>query len=139
MGVVAGSIRTWGGDMDTEAVGLFLRGQCSCLQRGLERAEDETAVAIVLRSHEACHGAWLSLIAALERPSPAAAALVANLYNFHGRVVGSLERGPDLRLDAGLRADVRRLLGDRLATLTEETLGAVQAAAVTAIAPPPRG
>lgn len=109
--------------LDREAAALFLRAQASWLRRGLRLAADPVEVGVVLGTHDRSHESWVELIAAAERAGGHdAAAAIAALYGFHGRVVGSLERRMDLRLDAAVQEQVRRMLADRLTTMTEETL-----------------
>ena len=104
--------------LDRRRAVRFVRTQSWWLERGLTRAEDATAVGIVLGTHDASHEAWLALIAALEADGDTGAGAVAALYEFHGRVVGFLERGLDQRLDPGVRSGLRSLLKTRLAQLT---------------------
>jgi hypothetical protein len=104
--------------LDTHAASWFLQSQASWLVHGLDRADDATAVAIVLGRHEAGHGTWLALIADIERIDAALSEELSSLYAFHGRVVGSLERGPDPRLCREVHLQVRRLLRRRLLALT---------------------
>ncbi|HWH32472.1 MAG TPA: hypothetical protein VNU01_07355 [Egibacteraceae bacterium] len=109
--------------LDREAAALFLRAQASWLRRGLRLAEDPVEVGIVLGTHDSSHESWVELIAAVERSAGApAAGVVSALYGFHGRVVGSLERDMDLRLDAAVQAQVRRMLADRLTEMTEQAV-----------------
>jgi hypothetical protein len=112
--------------LDAPAAAAFLRAQASWLRRGLRLATDPSEVGSVLGTHDASHGSWVSLIAEVERlVGDDAAQQVSQLYGFHGRVVGSLERGLDLRLDAGVQAQVRRMLAERLTQLTDEAVGAL--------------
>lgn len=131
MGVIRGFCSPWSADDDAAASGrlvdrnraaLFLRAQSSWLRLGLGRADDPTAVGIVLGAHDASHESWLALIAALEAEDAEAAERVSALYWFHGRVVGSLERGADRRLGADALAGVRSLLAAMLGRLTEEAV-----------------
>lgn len=120
----AAAWRTGAGMLDAHAASWFLQSQASWLIHGLERFEDPTAVGIVLGRHDAGHESWLSLISDIERHDHTLADTLSTLYGFHGRVVGSLERGPDPRLGHEVHLQVRRLLRTRLLALTA---GAVEA------------
>lgn len=109
--------------LDRTGAALFLRAQASWLRRGLRLADNPTEVGLVLGTHDASHESWVALIAEIERTLGAeAAGTVAQLYGFHGRIVGSLERGMDLRLDTTIQGQVRRMLADRLTQMTEEAI-----------------
>lgn len=113
--------------LDRDAAALFLRAQASWLRRGLRLADNPVEVGIVLGTHDGSHESWVELIAAVERGVGAqAAATVATLYGLHGRVVGSLERRMDLRLDPDVQAQVRRMLSDRLTEMTEQTVALLE-------------
>jgi hypothetical protein len=112
-----------------QATCVFLRTQAAWLTHGLERADDPTSVGIVLARHDVCHEHWLDMIAHLDGGDEQLAGQVATLYAFHGRIVGCLERGPDQRLGADVRAEVRRMLSRRLAAMTDECIASVGAAA----------
>lgn len=113
----------------------FLLSQAAWLRRALERADDPTEVGTALGSHDASHEAWLHLIASVERTAGHdAAQQVAVLYGFHGRVVGSLERGLDLRLDPGVARQIRRILAERLQELTAAAVATITTAASTTAA-----
>lgn len=105
----------------------FLSAQASWLELGLRTCEDTPLVASALQAHERGHETWLALIGAAERAGegPVADRLAA-LYQFHGRLVGVLEGGPDGRVDAVTCAEVRRLLGERLVLLTDQTIAALR-------------
>ncbi|CAN5865501.1 hypothetical protein BH23ACT8_BH23ACT8_18960 [soil metagenome] len=107
-----------GGHDDADAAALFVRAQVSWLRRGLERADDCTAVAMVLAVHDAAHREWLELLPRLDGPARAAA---DELYAFCGRVAGTLQRGPDPRLPAATSAAVRALHAERLTGLARAT------------------
>lgn len=112
---------------DADAAAAFLSSQAAWLQHGLDRADDPTEVGIVLGTHDATHEQWLQLIGDVERHvGDEAAAEVSLLYGFHGRVVGSLERGSDLRLEPAVVAQIRRMLSERLASLTGAAVAAVR-------------
>jgi hypothetical protein len=114
--------------LDRTAAATFLRAQASWLRRGLRLVGDAVEVGLVLGTHDASHESWVDLIAAVERAlGEEAAQKLSQLYAFHGRVAGSLDRGMDLRLDEGVRAQVRRMLADRLTELTEEAVAALTA------------
>jgi hypothetical protein len=115
-----------------DAIALFLRTQASWLAHGLARADDPTAVGIVLGRHDVSHERWLGVIAYLDRVDQTVAEQLATLYAFHGRIVGCLERGPDPRLGADVHQEVRRMLSRRLAAMTSECVTAV-AAPLTAV------
>jgi hypothetical protein len=130
MGVISGACR-WNeggsGNLDTDAAVLFMRAQAAWLHKGLQHAEDPTAVGIVLGAHDTSHESWLGLIAAVHRSLGAAAASeVSRLYGFCGRVVGCLERGPQHRLEPDVTTQVHRLLANRLTSLTEAAVRTVQ-------------
>lgn len=127
MGVIYGFAAPWASDggtgvrqIDIDTATLFLRAQASWLRQGLERSADPAAVGIVLGSHDASHESWLALIGLVERLDADVAEALSTLYGYHGRVVGSLERGFDTRLDADVLCEVRRMLSDRLEQLTDE-------------------
>lgn len=114
--------------LDRTAAAMFLRAQASWLRRGLRLVGDAVEVGLVLGTHDASHESWVDMIAAVERGlGDEAAQKMAQLYAFHGRVAGSLERGMDLRLDETVRIQVRRMLADRLTELTEEAIAALTA------------
>jgi hypothetical protein len=117
-----GPPRSSGCGLDVERAVLFLEAQASWLRRGLARAADPVAVGVVLGSHDACHESWLALIAHADQVSRDASQVLASLYGLHGRIVGTLERGTDLRLDAVVADQVRSLLGTRLDELTAEAV-----------------
>lgn len=115
---------------DAEVATLFLRAQASWLCRGLRRAGDPIAVRLVLGSHDACHGRWLTLIDhAGQSLRPDIAHQLAELYAYHGRVAGSLERGVDGRLDPEVADNVRALLAAQLSRLTEAAIDRLRRAA----------
>lgn len=108
-------------ELDPAGAALFLRAQASWLRRGLRLADDATEVGVVLGTHDSSHESWVTLIAAVSHDlGPGAAAEVSQLYGFHGRVVGSLERGMDLRLEPEVQRQVRRMLAERLTDMTEQ-------------------
>lgn len=109
--------------LDAPRAALFLRAQASWLQQGLDRVDDPAAIGIVLGTHDASHESWCALICALEQTAPDLAADVSGLYAYHGRIVGSLERGLDRRLEPSVRAQVHAMLAKRLTELTA-TVGA---------------
>lgn len=110
---------------DTYATVTFLRAQASWLARGLTHGTDPTAVGLVLGAHERAHERWVDLIASLhQRLGADAAQTVATLYAYHGRVAGSLERGPGF-LDPDTAAVVRNYHAERLLQLTEVTVAAL--------------
>lgn len=114
--------------LDRTAAAMFLRAQASWLRRGLRLVGDAVEVSLVLGTHDASHESWVDLIAAAERAlGKDAAQKLSQLYALHGRVAGSLDRGMDLRLDEAVRAQVRRMLADRLTELTEEAVAALSA------------
>lgn len=113
--------------LDGDAAERFLRSQCSWLQKGLHQACDPPEVTRVLSAHDTCHHSWLGLIAAVnEALGDVPARILATLYAFHGRVAGSLERGPDPLLSEEVCADVRALLECRLTTLTDGAVDALR-------------
>jgi hypothetical protein len=116
---------------------LFLRSQSAWLRRGLEAAEDPAAVGVVLSVHEASHERWLGLIGELEAAGDPSAPAVSGLYEFHGRIVGFLERGLDRRLDARVCKGIRSLLVLRLRELTCDTVHAVERGAPAPTPTPP--
>lgn len=130
MGLIHGFHAPAGDDgqcvLDRETAVLFLRCQTSSLRRGLDRACDKTAVAMVLASHDTGHASWLALIAAVDEAiGPESADTLAALYAFHGRIAGVLCRGPDPRLSATVSECVRSLLADRLTELTDAAVTAL--------------
>lgn len=111
--------------LDQDAAARFLREQCASLRAGLEKACDAAAVTRVLSVHDASHQAWVELISAVhDTRGDAAARTVANLYVFHGRLAGSLERGPHPGLSATVCAEVRALLDAHLGQLTDAAVTA---------------
>jgi hypothetical protein len=130
MGVISGAC-LWdeggSGTLNTDAAILFMRAQAAWLHKGLQHADDSTAVGIVLGAHDTAHESWLGLIAAVHRClGDAAAQEIATLYSFCGRVVGCLERGPHERLEADLRTHVHELLASRLESLTDAAVSKLQ-------------
>jgi hypothetical protein len=127
MGVIQGFASPWDGKrhatVDVAAASLFLRAQASWLCRGLTRNDDPAAVGIVLGAHDASHESWLTLIAATQvSHGDDTAQEIAALYGFHGRVVGSLERGLDRRLETRVADHIRELLAERLRDLTQAAI-----------------
>jgi uncharacterized protein YPO0396 len=112
--------------VDARTACTFLQAQGQWLAHGLEHASAPDVVGTVLGMHDASHEAWLDLIAAIERADEAAAQEVAALYGYHGRVVGSLERGLDPLLTGAVQHQVRRLLVRRLETLTAQAVELVE-------------
>lgn len=116
--------------VDADATAAFLRAQAAWLRRGLVRAGDPVAVALVLAAHDRSHERWVRLVATVTRGCGAAAGQrVAALYGFHGHVAGSLERRACELLDPPLAREVRRMIAERLADLIEATVAAVTDAA----------
>jgi hypothetical protein len=111
--------------MNVDAAAHFLRGQASWLCRALMGPGDPSAVGTVLGAHDRSHESWLTLIAGVARVDDDAAQRLASLYGLHGRIVGSLERGIDLRLADDVAEQVRRLLSLRLQEATDEAITAL--------------
>ncbi|MDP9405817.1 MAG: hypothetical protein M3O86_04330 [Actinomycetota bacterium] len=100
------------------------------MRRGLDRASDPVAVALVLGAHDRSHERWLRLVATVTRGcGDAAGQRVAALYGFHGQVAGSLERRACELLDPPVAREVRRMIAGRLDDLTEATVTAITEAA----------
>ena len=113
--------------LDRAAVDEFLRAQHSALRGALARSDDHAVVDQALALHDACHQSWIALIAAVGATvGDQAARAVSALYTFHGEVAGRLERCPDPRLSATVRAEVRALLDARLVQLTKAAFAALQ-------------
>lgn len=109
--------------LNRAAAATFLRQQATWLHRGLQNACDHDAVGEVLAAHDTFHRMWIELIAAVNRTcGEDAARTLSALYAFHGHIAGTLERGPDPRLDTGTCAQVRALLDGHLVQLTEAAL-----------------
>ncbi|MGH3665475.1 MAG: hypothetical protein ACRDU8_05210 [Egibacteraceae bacterium] len=112
---------------DLRTAATFLRGQAEWLRRGLACATDPEEVGIVLAAHEGSHERWVGLVATAHRAlGPDAAQTVATLYGYHGRIIGSLEQRTAALLDAGTAAQFRALLAERLTTLTEVAVEALE-------------
>lgn len=123
--------------LDRAAVDEFVLAQHTALRGALARADDLALVDRALALHDACHQSWIALIAAVGATvGEEAAYAVSALYTFHGEVVGRLERCPDPRLSAAVRADVRALLDARLVQLTKAAFAALQCPAEPRAAAP---
>lgn len=115
--------------LDVDAARAFLHAQADCLHHGLDHADDPLVVRAVLRAHDTGHGTWLSVIAAAESAGSAATDALADLYGFHGRVAGALERRLADQPCASMDGGVRSLLSARLRRRTEDTVAALAGAA----------
>jgi hypothetical protein len=104
--------------LDADAASTFLHSQARWLAHALDKANVPEIVGTVLGLHDASHEAWLELIADVERLDERSAQDLAALYSYHGRVVGSLERGLDPLLNGSVQVQVRQLLADRLEAMT---------------------
>lgn len=111
----------------TDDVARFLTEQAECLASGLEHAEDPLAVRAVLRSHDGAHDRWLRLISGMTSHDPGAADELAALYELHGRVAGSLERGGRRIGDRALQEHARALLAQQLRSTTARAVAALPA------------
>lgn len=115
-----------GNTLNRLAAAAFLRQQALWLHRGLQNACDHAAVGEVLTAHDTFHRVWIELIAAVNQAcGEDAARTLSALYAFHGHIAGTLERGPDPRLDSGTCAEVRALLDGHLVHLTEAALSLI--------------
>jgi hypothetical protein len=103
----------------------FLREQARALGAGLRRSDDPALVATALTAHESSHESWLDLLARTEG-DPALAERLATLYQFHGRLVESLDRGLDGWLNPRAAHEIRAVLADRLDECTEATVAALR-------------
>lgn len=112
--------------MDARAACSFLRSQARWLAQALDNADTADVVGTSLGVHDASHAAWLDLIADVERLDSDAAAAVSAVYSYHGRVVGSLERGLDPLLTGQVQGQVRQLLGRRLESLTTAAVNLIE-------------
>lgn len=102
-----------------EEVAAFLRTQATWLDRGLVHADRPVVVSLVLEAHARAYETWLDLINSLSAAGcEVAAAEVAGLFAFHGRVVGAIEQLHQTWLAAELGIEVRRVL---LRSLDERT------------------
>ncbi len=98
----------------------FLRTQAAWLDRGLVHADRPVVVSLVLEAHARAYESWLGLIHSLSAAGcEVAAAEVAGLFAFHGRVAGALERLHESWLGGELGVEVRRVL---LRSLDERTV-----------------
>jgi len=89
----------------------FLRTQAAWLDRGLVHADRPVVVSLVLEAHARAYESWLELIHSLSAAGcEVAAAEVAGLFAFHGRVAGALEHLHETWLDGELGLEVRRVL-----------------------------
>jgi hypothetical protein len=89
----------------------FLRTQATWLDRGLVHADRPVVVSLVLEAHARAYESWLELIHSLSAAGfEVAAAEVAGLFAFHGRVAGALEHLHERWLDGELGIEVRRVL-----------------------------
>lgn len=105
----------------------FLREQAEALCTGLRATSSPALLATALNAHEASHETWMCLLARLERDGPPQlAADLETLYEFHGRLVESLERGLDGWLNAQAAYEIRRVLADRLAECTAMAVAALR-------------
>lgn len=103
---------------------VFLRRQQASLLRRLRDANDGTDSAQPPVS--AAHCKWLAVIAAAGEANGAdAAQRVARLYEYHGRVAGSLERQRQIPLPPPAAQELRRRLASRLAGLTADAVAAI--------------
>lgn len=138
MGVVQGysplrDARRSSRGLDRAAAELFLRAQCAWLRQGLARADDPTAVRLVLAAHDTTHPSWIALIGQVRAVlGPDAADSVGALYALHGQVAGTLVRGSNPLLDPSVTAAVRGFLHGRLRTLTDRAVGVLDDGAGTA-------
>lgn len=114
-----------GTDVDRDCA--FLREQAEALCNGLRSTGDPAYLATALTAHEASHETWVCLLARLEREGPPQlAADLELLYDFHGRLVESLERGLDGWLNAEAAFEIRTVLADRLADCTAMVVAALR-------------
>lgn len=104
----------------------FLRGQAQWLQRGLLNSSDRVVVDLVLSAHDRSHERWVVLIGQIgDTLGEQAAADVASVYAYFGRVAGSLDAGTMETLCPNVAAQARHLLAERLTDLTETAVESV--------------
>jgi hypothetical protein len=105
-------------DVDRECT--FLREQAAALGEGLRYSDDPACLATALTAHDASHEHWLHLLAHIERTGPPELAEdLSMLYEFHGRLVESLERGLDGWINTQACYEIRTVLADRLTDCTD--------------------
>lgn len=110
----------------------FLRGQAQWLRRGLQHADDNVALSVVLAAHDRSHERWVTQIHAVEHALGEGAAVALNqTYAYLGRVAGSLEAGTMKLLDPDVATQARHLLAARLTDITEQTVEALWKAAAS--------
>lgn len=104
-----------GGLRGPEAL-AFVSTQSAALERALQDPS-RLAAQVAIDLHEASHECWLSLLATLTEQGREASDAVA-LYTYSGRVAWVLERCARGALPFAECADIRRILRQRLRTLT---------------------
>lgn len=104
---------------------IFLRRQQASLSRRIQDF-DATVRAGTTAEEAATHAEWLALIAAVSDARGSEAAYrVTRLYEYHGRVLGSLDRQRTLPLSPPAAQGLRRMLADHLVELTTDAVDAV--------------
>ena len=110
----------------------FMRTQAQWLHRGLQHADCNVALGIVLAAHDRAHERWVAQIHAVEQTlGEDAAHQVATVYAYVGRIAGSLEAGTMQLLTEDLATHARQLLAERLTEITEHAVEAVWSAAAS--------
>jgi hypothetical protein len=112
--------------LDVHAACTFVTTQSRWLAHALAHADSADVVGTALGLHDASHGSWLRLISDAGAFACEAAAVLGTLYGTQGRVVGSLERGADVRLPDDVRQHVRDLLVRHLEEATAAAVGALR-------------
>ncbi len=96
----------------------FLSGQAAALIAGLRAAETPVQES-ALASHEASHGAWVQVLAGVNRAgAEELCGDLTALYEFQGRLAASLERGLDGWFSIEAAREVRGVLAEQLASCT---------------------
>ncbi len=112
--------------LDVEDACSFLTNEAEQLEHALDHRDTPAVVDSVLGRHDDSHATWLELIADAERRDDTVAAVIEDVYGFHGCVVGALERGVDPRLCPEVREGVRALLVRELESRTRTALQAIR-------------
>jgi hypothetical protein len=108
----------------------FLRAQAASLAEGLRRSGRPECLASALSAHDDGHEPWVRLLAKVAAEDERRLALeLSDLYEFHGRLVESLERGLDGWFNGEAAHEIRTVLANRLTDCTEHAVAALERSA----------
>lgn len=118
----------------------FVTQEANALREALARPGCPHRLLRVMRRQDRAHESWLALVARARRRGDADLAdEIIDLYGFHGRLAGCLEKGFDPSLHPLVERHLRRLLMAELSRLTARAVRGLADQASAAGQPHTRG